>query len=308
MSKKSVFYTIAMIALALVMFASYSGYSALKLSEKMDPIQTRIESVNFFLKDVENDLNKGAYISGFRALLSFSQFIATNGSFLKNLNGDFKEAFLNGTLEQQPLSLMQDSTFTDWANKISAQADKVDILFNYTINDIKLNQSDPWSVEVWVNITLDVGDKRNTSHWIRDKNLVTRISIIDFEDPLYIVNSHGRVTSTIRKAVTSNFVVNGDVANLLLHANNSYYIVHNDSPSFLMRLEGDTGNSSVGIESLVDLDKFLAQGLPVKDKSIVDSIYFGNKSTTNYRINNTPEWFKIDQEHLETYQVEDITI
>lgn len=308
MSKKSVFYTIAMIALALVMFASYSGYTALKLSEKMDSIQTRIETLNFFLKDVENDLSKGAHISGFRALLSFNQFIATNGSYLKNLNSNFKEAFLNGTLEQKPLSLMQDSTFTDWANKISAQASKIGVLLNFTINDVKISQSEPWSVQIELNMTLDVKDEKNTSFWIRDKHLATKISILDFEDPLYLVNSGGRVTSAIRKANNLTFVLNGNATNLLIHANNSYYIVHNDSPSFLMRLEGNTGNSSIGIESLVDLDKFIAQGLPVKDKSIVDSIYFGNKSTINYRINNTPEWFKIDQEHLETYQVEDITI
>ena len=308
MNKKAIVYTAAAIALTIVIVITYSAYTSIRLNERMNPVQTRIETVNFFIKDVEKDLSKGIYIAGFRTLLSFNQYITTNGTFLDNSNQRFKEAFLNGTIKNMSFPLMMDSTFTDWANKISAQADKVDVFFNYTINDVKLNQSDPWVVEIGVNITLDIRDKRNTSYWIREKYLITKVSIIDFEDPLYVVNSGGRVTNTIRKTIVSNFTTNGDVANLLIHTNNSYYIVHNDSPSFLMRLEGNLGNSSFGIESLVNLDKFIAQGLPIKDRSIVDSQYFGNNVKTIYRINNTPEWFKIDQEHLETYQVANMII
>ncbi len=308
MNKKAIIYTAAAIALTIVIVLTYSSYTSFRLNERMSPIQTRIETVNFFIKDVENDLGKGIFIAGFRTLLSLNQFIATNGTFIDDVNERFKEAFLNGTIKNISFSLMQDSTFTDWADKISAQADKVDVTFNYSINDIKLNQSSPWSVEIGVNITLEISDKRNTSYWVRDRFLITKISIIDFEDPLYIVHSGGRVTNTIRISNITKFVVNGDVENLLVHTNESFYIVHNDSPSFLMRLEGEIGNSSAGIESLVNLDEFIGQGLPVKDRSIVDSIYFGTQSTVNYRINKTPEWFKIDQDHLDIYQVTNITI
>jgi len=213
---------------------------------------------------------------------------------------------------------MKDSTFTDWANKISAEADKVDIKLNFTINDVKINHTDPWTVSVGLNISFDIRDKRNTSYWIRDTYLTNSISIIGFEDPLYIVNSNGRITNVIVKSNITQFVVGGNVQSLLKHANNSWYIAHDDSPSFLMRFEGNLGNSTYGIESLVNLDKFQAQGLALKDRSIVDNIYFGTKSTTNFRINATPEWFKIDGslpapgpskgEHLDVYQARNITI
>ena len=317
-NKKAIFYTSAAIALTIVIIATYSSYTSYRLSDKMDVIQTRIETVNFFIKDVEKDINKGATIAGFRTLLSFNQFVATNGTFVDNVNDRFKESFLNGTINNQPLSLMKDSTFTDWANKISAEADKVDIKFNFTINGVKLNQTDPWSVTVGLNISLDIRDKRNTSYWIRDRYLTNTISIIGFEDPLYVVNSNGRVTSIIKPTNITNFVVNGKVDNLLFHMNNSFYIAHNDSPSFLMKFEGNLGNSTNGIESLVNLAKFQQQGLALKDRSIVDYVYFGTKSTANFRINNTPEWFKIDGtlpapgpdkgEHLDLYRVRNVTI
>lgn len=306
--KKAIFYTTAAIALTIVIIVTYSAYSTYRLTDKMEVIETRIDTVNFFIKDVERDLNKGAYIAGFRTLLSFNQFITTNGTFIDNVNERFKESFLNGTIKQQQMNLMKDSTFTDWANRISAEANKVDIIFNFTINEVKLNHTDPWTVDIGLNISLDIKDKRNTSYWIRERYLITKINIVGFEDPLYIVNSKGRVTNAIRQTNITNFVVNGKVDNLLFHMNNSLYISHNDSPSFLMRLAGNLSNSTLGIESLVNLEKFQAQGIQLKDRSIVDYIYFGTKSTTNYRINNTPEWFKIDQDHLETYQVINITI
>ena len=316
--KKGIFYTIAAIALTIVIIATYSSYNTYRLSDKMDVIQTRIETVNFFIKDVERDISKGVTIATFRTLLSFNQFIATNGTFIDNINERFKESFLNGTINKQPLGLMKDSTFTDWANKISAEANKVDIKFNFTINDVKINHTDPWTVSVGLNISLDIRDKRNTSYWIRERYLTNTISILDFEDPLYIVNSNGRVTNAIIKSNITQFVVNGNVQNLLKHMNNSWYIAHNDSPSFLMRFEGNLGNSTYGIESLVTLDEFQAQGLALKDRSIVDYIYFGTKSTTNFRINATPEWFKIDGslpapgvdkgEHLDLYRVRNLTI
>src|SRR3990167_934887 len=127
MNKKAMFYTVAAIALTLVIVTTYSAYTTFRLNDKMEVIATRIETVNFFIKDVERDLNNGIYIAGFRSLLSLNQFIANNGTFLDNVNDRFKESFLNGTIRQQPLSLMKDSTFTDWANKISVEANKVDI-------------------------------------------------------------------------------------------------------------------------------------------------------------------------------------
>ncbi|MBI2657304.1 hypothetical protein HYX08_01265 [Candidatus Woesearchaeota archaeon] len=318
MSKKGIFYTTAAIALTIVIITTYSSFSTNRLSDKMDVVQNRIETVNFFIKDVEKDIGKGVTIATFRTLLSFNQFIANNGTFIDDINERFRESFLNGTINHQQLSLMKDSTFTDWANKISAEADKVGIKFNFTIKDVQINHTDPWTISVGLNISLDIRDKRNTSYWVRDRYLTNTISIIGFEDPLYIVNSNGRVTNTITKTNFTQFVVNGNVQNLLGHMNNSWYIAHNDSPSFLMRFEGNLGNSTNGIESLVNLGEFEAQGLTLKDRSIVDYVYFGTKSTTNFRVNATPTWFKIDGtlpapgadkgEHLDAYQVRNITI
>jgi hypothetical protein len=308
MNKKSIFYTSAAIALTIVIFVIYSSEDSFRLSKKMDVIETRIETVNFFIKDVENDINKGIFITTFRTLLSFNEYITSNGTFIDDIDKRFKEAFLNGTISQKPLTLMQDTTFTDWANRISAQAGYIDILSDFKINDVELYHDSPWSVTVGINISLDIMDKRNTSQWKRERYLSTKIGIINFEDPLYIINSQGRVTNTIIPTNITQFVIDNEADNLMEHTNSSSYIINFMSPSFLMRFEGNLSNSTFGIESLVNLDEFLEQGIAIKDRSAVDYIYFGSQITTNHRINNTPGWFKIDDGHLEIYQVENITI
>lgn len=306
--KKAIFYTSAAIALTIVVIVTYSAYTSYRLSENMNVVQTRVETVNFFIKSVERDISKGAFAAGYRTMMGFNDFINNNHAFIDNVDARFRESFLNGTISGQPQAMMLNYTITDWANKISAEAEKVDIKFNLTINDIKVKQSEPWAVDVVMNASLDIRDKKNTSYWIRERQLTTRISIIGMEDPLYVFNAQGKLNNTIAKSNISSFVVKGNVTNLMLHTNNSWYIAHNDSPSLLMRFKGNLSNSTFGIESLVDVYNYTSQGFSEKDRSVVDFIYFGAQSTTNYRVNKTPSWFKLDQAHLDTYQVTNITI
>ncbi len=78
-----------------------------------------------------------------------------------------------------------------------------------------------------------------------------------------------------------------------------------------MRLAGNFNSSAYGIESLVDLDELNSKGVSVKDKSIVDYIYFRNNNPQAYHVQGAPSWFKLDnrsntegnQTHLELYQV-----
>ncbi|MBW2977106.1 hypothetical protein KY347_06715 [Candidatus Woesearchaeota archaeon] len=307
-NKKGIFFTFAAIALSIVIILSFKAYNLYEMREEANVIGIRINSVNNFIRDIEQDLEKGLFIASFRAFASMGQHIANNGTFIGDIEDSFNELVIQGTLNNQELSLMEESTFTDWVDKIETQADRIGILVNFTILDVSINQTDPWSVSASVDLNIIVKDKRNTSSWKRNKSITIKVSIENFEDPLYVINSRGRVTNAIIKSPISDFVDEGDISNLLIHLNNSYYIESNRSPNFLMRLQGILSNSSTGIESLVNLGEFEDQGLAIKDKSAVDYIYFGTQSTVNYRINNTPEWFELDSGHLETYEVQNLTI
>ena len=74
-----------------------------------------------------------------------------------------------------------------------------------------------------------------------------------------------------------------------------------------MRFEGNFGNSPFGIESIVRLPDLQEQELPVFERSAVDYLYFSNLTPSISIINNTFEdWFRLDDAHLEKYQVEDL--
>ena len=215
MNKKSIFYTIAAIALTTAIFVTYGFFSKQGPNEKMDTIETRIDTVNFFLKDVENDMEKGVYIASFRTFLGFTQFVASNGTYINNLGVKFKESFLNGTLNKNQIDVMKGSTFTDWSNKISQQAAKIDINFSLIINGVYINQTDPWSIDTSINLTVKVTDMKNTSSWAREEMVSSKISIIGFEDPTYIVNTYGLVTNSIQVSNITQFVISGNASNLL---------------------------------------------------------------------------------------------
>jgi hypothetical protein len=307
-NKKGIFFTFAAIALSVVIILSFNVYKTYEMNEEAKVIGVRINTMNNFIKDVEQDLEKGLYIASFRAFLSMDQYIASNGTFIDDIEDSFRELVLEGTLNNYELSLMKGSTFTDWVNKIEIEADKVDILVNFTILDVSIIQDDPWNISANANVDITVEDKKGTSSWKRSKEITTKISIENFEDPLYTIKSSGRVTNSIVKSPITDFVDGEDVSNLLTHLNNSYYIESDSAPNFLMRLQGDLSNSTTGIESLVNLAEFRDQGLSIKSRSAVDYIYFGTQSTVNYRIEGTPSWFKLDSAHLEVYEVEDLTI
>ena len=79
-----------------------------------------------------------------------------------------------------------------------------------------------------------------------------------------------------------------------------------------MRLEGDLNASPQGIESLINLQELIDVGEDIEERSVVDHVYWSNKSVTSYDISNMPTWIKMDSQnnadenmtHLELYEVE----
>ena len=309
LNRKSMFFSITAIALISLVVFSFTIHTSYKLRDKVMVTETRIYSMNSFIDDVEKDIERGLYISGFRSLMSMEQYITDNGIFLYDANSCFKEAFLNGTINDSQMGLMNESTFINWTQRIKGQAIKLDIIVDFDINDIVIYQKNPWTVNVDLDVTLNLEDVKKTASWQRPLYITTNISILEFEDPLYVINSYGRVTNTIIKTTITDFIgPNNETTNLKIHINNSYYIESTTAPNFLMRLEGNLSSSAYGIESLVNLEEFQAQEVPIKSRSVVDYIYFGDQLTTNYNIKDMPSWFRLDYDHLATYECENLKI
>lgn len=289
MDKKGFFFTFAAIALAVIIILSYNTYTEYILRDKMEAIEVRVGTMNHFITDLEDDIGGVIFIVGFRSLLSLEDYIMRYDQFFNelgapSLSAAFSDAFLEGTIGSPSgpadmMSLMENNTFTNWTTKIKEQANKTDISVDFTINSVTISQSEPWMVDVKVNLDINAKDKKNTASWkIDNKDYTKKINITGFVDPLYLVNTNSVANNTIRETPYSSWP-----AGLPAHLTNAYYREHTDAPNYLMRFENSLVSNSNGIESLVT-QKLKDKGLPVSSKSAVDYIYFGSTSPPSCRV------------------------
>lgn len=300
--KKGMFFTLLVIAMLSLFLITYSSYSIIKDRTAIDK---RISTMNSFVFSLEEDMSRQIYISAYRAILGIENYITSEGQFITDSKTAIEEALLNGTINGDSVGLMENYRLKDWSSRISNMSEKMNLLVNYSLKDVSVSQEDPWNVKVETKIELFIKDKAGLASWNRTSKIIAKVEIIDFEDPLYLIKTGGRVTNKINKTIYEPFVDGNDVLNLTLHVNNSRYIASSSAPSFLDRLEGKLTQNSNGIESLVNLEKLSAQGMAVEDKSIVDYIYFSDNNPAAYSIQGMPSWFRLDNEsaHLEVYDV-----
>ena len=284
-NKKGIFFTFAAIVLSIIIISSFNVYTGYRLKDKMEVIEVRINTMNSFIIDLENDIENAIFISGFRSLLSLEDYLMDHDVFFggvgaPSLSVAFSDAFLKGTIDfdglPEKIGLMKNNTFINWTTRIKEQTNKTDITVDFTVNSVTITQSEPWKVDITINLDINVKDKKNTASWtINDKdyikqiNITTRGSNTKFVDPLYLVNTNGVANNTIKETIYSSWP-----ADLSLHINNHYYREHSDAPSYLDRFQNDN-SGSYGIESMVT-DVLQDESIIVDtSKSAVDYLYFG---------------------------------
>jgi len=310
MNKKAIVFTVISLVLLLLLFFSMNIDKTYSLRDKSFVIGERINTANHFINDVEKDIERGNFIATFRALLGIQQYITGEGKFLNDTQATFMEVLVNGTIDGVYLSVMNETELNVWISRIQYEANKIAIVLDYRINDARLYHTNPWTVTCDLNVTLNISDARGTASWSRDQLISSTVNITTFEDPMYSVYTYGRVINTVEKSNITDFTDGDDTTNLLAHLDNSLYIESASGPSYIMRLSGSFSNSTYGIESLVNLKKLEDMLLPIEDKSSVDYMYFSPVDPPSWLINNTYNWFRLDNEsdHLAIYEVQNLTI
>ncbi|HII16917.1 TPA: hypothetical protein HA361_03310 [Candidatus Woesearchaeota archaeon] len=310
--KKGFLFTLVTIFALMVFIFSLTFQSNIKIKNRMHAIESRIRTMDSFIEDFKRDFERGLYISSFRALLSIENRIVADSVFISDTKALFHEAVANGTLDGVPSPLMSGAKITDWITKIKEEAEKINIILNISvISDPSLGQDDPWYIRVSMNISYVVEDMGGIAIWNTSGEIVAQIPVQGLEDPFYIVYGEGRLTRLINESpYLNNFTWKVEepntwnVSHLLDHTDHSFYIHNPDAPSFLQRLEGEIDGSSAccGIESLLNLKDISDAGLPIDESSsIVDYHYWAGDGNGDKRINETPDWFRLDNAHLAIY-------
>jgi len=306
LNKKGIYFTLMSLVFVLLFAFTLTLPKYNALGKKTTNLELRIDTMEDFLQNLEKDISRSLYISSFRSLLAFEQHIVNTGEFLSSTEV-FSELIRNGTLYNNSIIVMQDSTFDAWLLKISTEASKVNIIADFKIHNISIYQDNPWEVKSKVELEIHIQDIGKIAEWRINKSITSAISIQGFEDPLYIVNGFGRLTNNINKTPYLNFVSGNDPSNLISHANKSYYAANTNAPSFLQRLVNDSSPSPYGIESMVNLEMVSGRSLPLyTSSSIIDYLYWQGIESGDYRLNNTPSWMRIDASHLSNYNASGI--
>ncbi len=322
-NKRGVFFTALVILILSLFFVSFTFFST--FGDRKE-IRARVNSMNNFVFSLEKDMSRQVYISSFRAILSLGNEISNTGEFvtdpetgnIKSSETLIEEALTSGTLNGVSYPLMDGYKLSDWETKVSELGEKVNVQVDYTIQDVEVTQDSPWMVKVKMTIDILIEDKSGLASWQKTEEIVAEVEITEFEDPLYLVHSNGKVPNKIIKSsfcdsdgLNCDFVDGSDITKLIHHSENSNYTASPTAPSFLDRLQGKLdANKQAGIESLVNLKEFSDQGISTSDKSVVDYIYFSTSEPTPKACKVLPagtppwpSWFKLDNEHLATYEV-----
>ena len=308
-NKRGLFYLLIAALFVIVMALVFMAYKQYTFTDRQKVIETRIQTINDFIKDIDSDSKRVIYISGFRALIALEDYVASSGQYLNDPEELFRVAFYNGTVNGSKVDILVNSSYSKYLEKLRIIADRVGIDIDINVTNITLFHDSPWSIGVVVTTHMNITDTRGVAIWEFDKDYNTSVSLKDIRDPVYSVYTLGKVPNTIRISNITDYVneSNNDTTQLQLHINNSYYVENTLAPSFLMRLKGNFSNSTYGIESLVNIPELIDQSVDYDStRSIVDYVLFSN--ITNYtkracNVDNMPAWFTIDLNHTNKYEI-----
>jgi hypothetical protein len=310
--KKAVFYTITALLLMSVFLFSFLSITKYKYSTRAFVVEARVNSINDFLGDAERDIQRALYISSYRAMLSMTEQINLNQSYVDDVNLRFNELLFNGTYDGEKKNFMSNNTFALWEQRIKLKAAEIGIDINFFGKNASIMQDDPWNVKTVLNFTLTIGDIRGTANFTKNYSIESRVNIEFFEDPVYRIETNGIIIKPIIIENNTDFVSGSDTTNLEEHVEETRYVAFGGAPSYIKKLEGDFTADENGIESLVNVEELIINGVNIagkEGKSIVDYIYFSGENPASYHVYGLDSWFKLDNEswsgtsHLELYGV-----
>jgi hypothetical protein len=306
MNNKSQIFTLIAIALLVLFFVSYEVYS---IAQDRHAIKTRISTMDSFLFSLEKNLEREIYVSGYRAIFLAEDKISKTGAYIPDMSSFIYEAFFNGTVSGNSSEILNGTTYSDILQSVNEKAGKINVNININNPQISISHESPWNVALIFSFDLEMNDNSNLASWKKHEDIKSLIEIEGFEDPIYLINTNGKVAYKFNRTIyEGNYVQAGNPENLNQHVLNRYYAENPDAPSFLKRLQGDLSADANGIESLADLSEFTKQGLVIQQKSIVDHTYFSSNNPASRNIQGLSSWFRLDDAHLAKYNAAELAV
>lgn len=305
MAVKGLFISLTLIFIAFFIISLiFLQQSSITFFSERKFVEIRVNSLINLYNSILLDSMKSFSIIGKRAMNAAINKVIIDGIGLENANETLKELIINGTINGIPQPLMEDSTFNDWKNRIIEIVRNRGFDANITLQNLFIFMNDSFNLAINYSLGIFLTDEKTLSSINRTNSKIVLISIENLEDPIYPLNTFGRVTNYFRKSPHLFFHLN-NTTQLTEDLNNSYYHPSLNGASFLDRLEGKyfvqekyrVSSYNIGLESFVNKEKVLISGLPINTNlTNIDYYYFSNSNITSFKILNMPNYFKLDNE------------
>lgn len=275
-SRKAIFFTLISILIVTMFVLYFRMQSDIPLKKKTEVIDSRITSLNDFVKSFEQIYAQRAlYAMSHKTLnLIILHLNASNKGrkdtdkpfFVTDLSEAFEMAMVDGnipftTTDDQGNEITttspinEDENMQVWMDKLASVAKKeLGITFTFTINDIRLEQdygTGPWKARAVMEISYAI-DSEGIARWERNPEPISvEFDITEFIDPYIAVMTGGYVNRKIYiNRFNPKFMTRDNF--ILLAESGNYTFENYSAPSFLFRFEGNTSPSyCCGIESFV---------------------------------------------------------
>lgn len=241
--------------MALVAFFT-PNYEYLSQMSSIPTTSLRVTKANHMIRNfktilVERELKSSSYF----AVKQLIQCMEYKESFLTDLQADFKEVLVNGTLNANDLAtecginFMANRSINSRLGLLSnVTEEQLHLITNFTIMNTSIYQSndtgyDSFYVDMEINIKMDAGIAR----WDSNNTVTTSLKVEDYEDPYYLGNANysNKIYFSNKTSWTRS-----EVFDFIDDIN---YTHEELAPSFLMRFENNSNASECcGIESFIN--------------------------------------------------------
>ncbi len=321
--KRALFFTLLSVVLVVVMIAFFMpNYDTYSYMSKVPTLKTRFVKANDFVSGLYGEVGTRvlAY-SSYSALKALNEHIDATNRPLGNLRANFSEVVMNGTLNRANIPSMDNKTIQERFTELSRLGlSELGLRSNISISGIEIYQSEETGYDrIGIAMNLTVQLDAGIAEWNVTNPVNTTIDIGWLYDPYYIMNFE--YDNKVLFSNISNWSATG-VGDVFYQIDSIKYTFEPDAPSFLMRFENSTSNSSCcGIESFINPVEL---GITTsKDVSYVDYCFFNTTPRdscgysfysmhnfthlSNVTVNQKFYGFKLEIYHINKYNLsEDI--
>ncbi|MEM5793440.1 MAG: hypothetical protein QXY45_03765 [Candidatus Aenigmatarchaeota archaeon] len=176
-------------------------------SEKREKfyLKNRINGMNDLYSNIITDSEKSMNIIAKRAISIAINHVIKDGIPVEEANETIKDLMIDGTFNTSVDLLMEGSRLIDWVEKMEEIAGLKGYQLRMSFTDLRVKPYDSFNLLVEGDISINITDVENLVSINRNKTVSVLVSIEGFEDPIYPLNTNGRVTRKIYNTKYSNF-------------------------------------------------------------------------------------------------------